>query len=168
MTNYSRLMIALPAIILMFAGPVDAKCLKQSYPLEILEPGAKVALPDGHQVTSSAKTPEGRLAATADVKSGTVVSSGLSLDGKAGKEVPYDQLPEAAKKCALAEAHSSLSPLARLALAAMDWAIPPAQAKSCKAVLIFTAEHCIYDGGKRICGYARVYYSTCTGSYYVV
>lgn len=164
-----QMLLTLAALLLGLTGPAHAECLDETYDVEVLEAGTQTKLPDGQQVTSSAKTSAGVLEARALVKKGVIVSSGLSLDGKAGKETPLGKLPAEAQKCAKQIKPVSLAPKPVQALAALvDFVLPTAEARSCRAKLIFRAEHCVYDEGRRSCGYASVYYSTCNGQYYVM
>jgi len=163
-----KLLLPLAALLLGLAGPARAECVNEDYDVEVLEAGTKTKLPDGQRVTSSAKTPAGVLEARALVKKGVIVSSGLFVDGKAGVETPLAKLPAEAQKCARFKP-VSLAPRAESILSALaDFVVPAAEARSCRAKLIFRAEHCNYDGGTPTCGYASVYYSTCSGKYYVM
>lgn len=169
MSRKSKLLLPLAVLLLGLAGTAQAECVNEPYEVEVLAAGTKTKLPDGQQVTSAAKTSAGLLEARALVKKGVIVSSGLFLDGKAGTETPFEKLPAEAQRCAKLKP-VSLAPKPAQALAALlDFVLPTADAAPCRAVLVFTAEHCNYDsGGRATCGYARVYYSTCSGKYYVM
>lgn len=171
--RHPRLLILAGLLMLGLGGTARAECLNESYAIEVPEAGSKTKLADGQQVVSFAKTSVGLVEIRATVKSGVIAGTNLYLDNKLGQETSYQKLPPEAQKCVKLLSMSppmnlpSLAPgLSQGWVALLDFLVAPAEAASCKAKVVFRAEHCIHQNGQRICGYATVLESC--GKYYVV
>lgn len=167
------------ALLLGWSAAGYAKCLNEAVSVTVPEDGTKTKLPDGTHVVSSAKSSVGLFEVIAVVKSNTIASTSMTVNGKS--PTPYEKLPSelqaVVKKDASCPSEASYAPaptepadLASLARSSfgsfLDFVIGPAEAaKRCTVKIKSVQEYC-YGGGS--CVYViTVTNSNCSSSIYV-